>query len=188
MSATSPDGTQVLIAEDEEQLADLYHRHLNHKYDVQRAYGGLEAVEKIDEAVDVVLLDRRMPDLSGDDVLARIRREQYNIRAVMVTAVEPKTDIVDMEFDDYLKKPVDKETLVEAVEHQQTVRQYDETVQELSQVRAKMAAFEEEAEGGVDRSTEEYQDLKEKFERLKSKEREMYEELEYFEAAATWES
>jgi DNA-binding response OmpR family regulator len=187
MTATSPDETQVLIAEDEERLADLYHRYLDDMYDVQKAYCGSEAVEKIDESVDVLLLDRRMPDISGDDILGQIRREQYNIRVIMVTAVEPKPDIIDMEFDDYIKKPVDKNTFVEAIEHQLTVRQYNDTVQELSQVRSKITAFRQEAESGVKKSTEKYHNLKEKFERLKSREKEIYEKLEYFETASAKE-
>ena len=77
---------------------------MNH--DVRTAYGGEEALEKADEDVDLVFLDRQMPDMSGDDVLERVRERGLDCRVVMVTAVDPDFDIVEMPFDDYLTKPV----------------------------------------------------------------------------------
>ncbi|MDX1748088.1 MAG: response regulator, partial [Halobacteriales archaeon] len=57
----------VLIVDDEPEIVDLYNRRLKGTYAVRTAYGGTEALEEADESVDIVLLDRRMPDLSGDD-------------------------------------------------------------------------------------------------------------------------
>ncbi len=60
------DRPSVLIAEDEPDLANLYTSRLEERYDVRTAYDGTEALEAIDGDIDVVLLDRRMPGLSGD--------------------------------------------------------------------------------------------------------------------------
>lgn len=50
----------VLIVEDEQALADLYADRLGEAYVVETAYDGREALEQLDEGIDVVLLDRRM--------------------------------------------------------------------------------------------------------------------------------
>jgi CheY-like chemotaxis protein len=67
------DTPTVLIADDEAAIVDGQAARLTDEYRVRRAYGGHEALEQVGEEVDVALLDRRMPDLSGDEVLDRIR-------------------------------------------------------------------------------------------------------------------
>lgn len=186
MVTTSTDEPRVLIVDDEERLVDLYYHHLKDEYDVRKAYGGEQAVEKVDETVDVVLLDRRMPDLGGDEVLKRIRDNDYNCRVVMVTAVDPETDIVDMSFDDYLSKPVYKETLIEAVDHQLTVREYGETYNELNRACSKLNAFEAGKSASEVEDLPEYQELREKVDRLRTEQEDLLEELDYFEAASAW--
>lgn len=81
----------VLVVDDEEDLANLYSQWLSDDYAVRTAYNGEQALERLDETVDVVLLDRRMPGLSGDDALNRIREREYDCRVAMVTAVDPDT-------------------------------------------------------------------------------------------------
>jgi len=60
----------------------------------------------MDDEVDAVLLDRRMPDVHGDEVLARLREEGCDCPVIMTTAVDPGMDILEMDFEDYLCKPV----------------------------------------------------------------------------------
>jgi DNA-binding response OmpR family regulator len=94
------DAVSVLVVDDEAAVADLYGEMLAERYDVETAYGGTEALEVVDETFDIVLLDRRMPDRSGDEVLREMRRRNLDCRVAMVTAVEPDLDIIDMAFDD----------------------------------------------------------------------------------------
>ena len=63
----------VLVVDDDEDLADTCEYWLRDDYDVRVAYGGEDALNQIDETGDVVLLDRRMPKLSGDAVLEGTR-------------------------------------------------------------------------------------------------------------------
>lgn len=66
----------LLVVDNERDVADTYALQLE-EYDTRVAYGGEEALAKLDDDVDAVLLDRRMPDVHGDEVLARIHdREQ----------------------------------------------------------------------------------------------------------------
>jgi DNA-binding response OmpR family regulator len=156
MSADQP---LVLIVEDEPDLADLYATWLRENCTVRVAYGGHEALDELDEDVDVVLLDRRMPDLSGDEALAEIRNRGFECRVAMVTAVEPDFDIVAMGFDDYLVKPVSKEALEETVDNLLRRNTYNDGVQELYSLASKKALLESEKEATALEENEEYQEL-----------------------------
>ncbi|ELZ85883.1 response regulator [Haloferax elongans ATCC BAA-1513] len=149
----------VLIVEDEPDLADLYATWLRKDYRIRVAYGGREALEKLDNEVNVVLLDRRMPDLSGDEALAEIRDRGFECRVAMVTAVEPDFDIIAMGFDDYLVKPVSREALTETVSNLLLRNDYDTGIQDLFSLASKKALLESEKDEATLKDNEEYQEL-----------------------------
>jgi len=47
-------------------------------YEVVTAYDGSTALERMSDAIDIVLLDRHMPDITGDRVLEEIRATGYD--------------------------------------------------------------------------------------------------------------
>ena len=106
---------QVLIVEDRQPLADLYAEWLADTYHVETAYTGREAVSMLDASVDVLLLDRRLPDISGDDVFEISADRGLDCRVAMITAAEPTFETATMGLDDYLTKPVSRATLRETV-------------------------------------------------------------------------
>ncbi|AGB31661.1 response regulator [Natrinema pellirubrum DSM 15624] len=124
MRVTAP---RVLMVDDEKKVADAYALRLEDVADVTVAYDGEEALAVVDEqpVPDVVLLDRHMPGLSGDEVLERLRERDLETRVVMVTAIDPGLDIVDMPFDDYLSKPVERDDLRAAIDQQCQVLAYE---------------------------------------------------------------
>jgi len=132
----------VLVVDDDTDLADTCEYWLREDFDVRLAYGGEEAVAKVDETVDVVLLDRRMPDLSGDEVLAEIDARGLDCRVAMMTAVEPDTDIVEMPFDEYLVKPVSEEDVVGTVEELLVRAEFDARVREYFALESTEAVLE----------------------------------------------
>jgi DNA-binding response OmpR family regulator len=138
------DQATVLVVEDETATADAFEAVLKSDYDVRTAYTGEEALRKLTEAVDVVLLDRRLPDISGDDVLDHIQADNINCRIAMVTAVDPDFDIIGMGVDDYLVKPVGPETLSETVERLAELYEYDEIYLEYSSKLVKRNVLEVE--------------------------------------------
>jgi len=156
----------VLVVDDETEIADLYTTWLEMNYEVRTAYGGEEALEKVDEDVDVVFLDRQMPDYSGDEVLEEIRERGMDCRVVMVTAVDPDFDIVSMDFDAYLTKPIMREDLEESVSSMQERDQYNETLQEYYALTSKKATLEAEKTPSELQNSEEYQDMVERVETL----------------------
>ena len=134
----------VIVADDNEKVTDLYAGYLEPRYEVRRAYSGAETLERADDGVDVVLLDRQMPDLSGDDVLDELRERGHDLQVVMVTALEPTMDVVDMPFDDYVVKPATEEELREVVERQLVRASYDTRLNEYLRLKSKLDVLREE--------------------------------------------
>jgi len=183
MSTTVSDPPTVLVVDDQQDVADIYTLQLNERYTVETVYGGRAAIDAVDETVDVMLLDRRMPDLSGNKVLEQVRADGYDCRVIMVTAVDPKFDIIEMPFDDYLCKPVDKETLYEAIEQQLTAKEYDETVSELFRATSKLTVLESEMSNEELSSSAEYQRLKTMTTEMRTEAESLMTELNDFESA-----
>ncbi len=162
----------VLIAEDESDLADLYAAWLSEDYDVRVANGGTAALEQIDATIDVVLLDRRMPDLSGDEVLEQIRNRGFDCRVAMVSAVTPEHDIIGMGFDDYLVKPVRRDEFVELVDRLIWRSQHSEDVREFLALASKKAVLDAESSPSELESSRSYtaleRELREKFQAIEA--------------------
>jgi len=156
----------VLVVDDEANLTDLYADYLDADYDVVRAYGGEEALEEIHEGVDIVLLDRRMPVTSGDEVLAVIEERGYDCQVAMVTAVDPDFDILDLGCDDYVVKPVSKDELNEVVARMSMIDEYNERVQELTAKRLKRNILEVEKTARELERSEVFATLQDDIERL----------------------
>jgi len=153
----------VLVVDDESEVADVLAMKLGDAYETRVVYGGREALEAMDESVDAVLLDRRMPDVHGDDVLARIREQGYDCVVIMTTAVDPELNILAMDFDDYLCKPIDGETLRAALDQQLDARpSRDERLEEFFTVVSKLEVLEAERSPSELAASDEYEDLKER--------------------------
>ncbi|MFC7139445.1 response regulator transcription factor [Halosimplex aquaticum] len=157
----------VLVVDDEEEVADVLALKLRDDYETRVAYGGEEALEAIDETVDAVLLDRRMPDIHGDEVLAEIRERGYDCVVVMTTAVDPDLNILEMDFDDYLSKPIETETLLTTLDQQiDSRRSGDPKLEEFFAVVSKIEVLEEELTPAELAESDEYERRKREAERL----------------------
>ena len=158
----------VLVVEDEPPLIEIYARWLEADHEVRTAQNGDEALEQVDEEIDVALLDRLMPGMSGDEVLAEIRDRAPGCRVAMVTAVEPDFDIIEMGFDDYLTKPVEKETLLETVERLLTRSDYAGLEQELYALVSKRSALQSAKSTREIAESDEYAELEARIEELEA--------------------
>lgn len=134
----------VLVVDDNRDLADLYADWLRTDYHVETAYSGKQALDKLENHPDVVLLDRRMPGITGDEVLANIRDRELDCRVVMVTAVAPDFDIFDMGFDEYITKPVDSGEIHTCVMKMLNRQKYEDSTNSLAQLLVSKSAIEEE--------------------------------------------
>lgn len=150
----------VLVIEDEESLADKFARLLSTEYETITAYSGEAALDTIDETVDAMLLDRKMPGISGGDALSQLRDEGYGVPVAMLTAVRPDWEVIDMQFDDYLLKPVDAEELMDAVERLEVLGSMDHEVRQYLRQTIKQAALEGEKDPSALDSHEMFETLK----------------------------
>lgn len=168
MSTEPSNAATVLIVEDDRNLADLYAEWLGGVYDVVTAYDGTDALEQLDRTVDVVLLDRMMPGLSGGEVLEAIRSSEMDTQVVMVSAVTPDLDIVRMGFDGYLEKPVDASMLQDTLGRMLTRAEYDERLQELFSLIERQDALEAVKKAEVLENSKEYRSLTERLETVQA--------------------
>ena len=166
------DNTSVLVVEDDRALADLYATWLNDRYDTEVVYSGADAQKRLRRGrYDVVLLDRLMPDISGDAVLETIREEDIDCHVAMVTAVSPDFDIIEMGFDSYVVKPVMADDLYEVVDRLHNLTTYERQVRRLYSLVEKRAVLEAEKTAYELVSSVEYADLKEKIAALRDESR-----------------
>jgi DNA-binding response OmpR family regulator len=100
----------ILVVEDEPEMASALVRGLQEELlDVQLAYDGRRALQlSQDNSFDLIVLDVMLPDLSGFDVVQRLRERSQETPVLMLTARDALPDIVhglDSGADDYLTKP-----------------------------------------------------------------------------------
>lgn len=110
------EGPTTLIVEDEAAVLEAHAEALPDDHQVRRASDGRDALEAYDATVDLVLLDRRLPDRAGEDVLGEIRRRPGTCRVVLVTALDPDFEVLELDIDDYLTKPVSPADLRDVVD------------------------------------------------------------------------
>ncbi|AGB14791.1 response regulator with CheY-like receiver domain and winged-helix DNA-binding domain [Halovivax ruber XH-70] len=156
---TDTDPPVVAIVEDEPAVAESYELWLADDYEIVRAHDGAEALDVIDESIDVVLLDRMMPEHSGEEVLQEIRARGIDCRVAMVTAVEPDFDVVEMGFDAYITKPPERSNLLDTVETLLDRASVDDEFQEYHSLMARRGALEAEKSEAELADSDEYQDL-----------------------------
>lgn len=101
---------RVLVAEDSRSLADVLVEGLRDQgMAVDAAHDGLEAAAKLDaNAYDVVVLDRDLPGIHGDDLCQMITERSSRAMVLMLTAAGSPGDRVSglgLGADDYLAKP-----------------------------------------------------------------------------------
>ncbi len=158
------DEPTVLAVDDDEGLLGTYELWLDDGYDLRTATSGEAALAVLDEGVDVdvVLLDRLMPGLSGRETLAGIRERGLDVQVAMVTAVEPDTDVTDVPFDAYVTKALDRETVRETVETLLERRAYDDRLQECFALSERVATLETAVPAAELEDDPEYQELLER--------------------------
>ena len=149
----------VLIVDDEKDLTDLYAAWLEDTYEVRTAYNAEEALDRIDETVNIVLLDRRMTGGSGDQVLAELRDRGYDCPVAMVTAVGPDLELAELGFNDYVEKPVDKADLINVIEILRLRASYSGQIERYTALLTKKVLLDREVSEDKRKTSEAYNKL-----------------------------
>lgn len=169
MSHTNPTDVHILVVDDEPDVTEIFSHWLNTRYTATAVTSGPDALAYLEEnpAVDVVLLDRRMPGMGGDEVLRKIREQGFDCMVAMITAVDPDVDIIDMDFDDYITKPADKDDLFVLIDSLISREVYNKNMEEYYSLLSKQAALQEEFTQQRLEDMEEYQSLTDRLAVLK---------------------
>ena len=111
----------ILVVDDEKEIADVVELYLQNEYHVLKFYTGQEALECIEKTnVDLAILDVMLPDIDGFTILRKIR-EKYTFPVIMLTAKTEYRDKITgltMGADDYIPKPFNPLELVARVKAQ----------------------------------------------------------------------
>ena len=135
------DELTLLVVDDDRDCRELFALWLREGNAVRTATDGQRALDKLDESVDVVLLDREMPGPSGREVARRIADGDHDPYVAMVTSRAPDFDIVETPIDEYVRKPVERGELAEVVARFQRQETYKTALDELFALTARLEAM-----------------------------------------------
>lgn len=114
----------ILVVDDQEINRDILVRRLSKKgFDMIEADSGQKALDLIaNESIDLVLLDVRMPNMDGNEVLEKIRinHSSADLPVIMVTAESDSITMIKslgLGANDYVTKPVDIPVLLARIEN-----------------------------------------------------------------------
>jgi two-component system response regulator HydG len=107
----------ILIVDDDKSILRTFTRILQkHGYEIDTAETGKEAIEKADKKnFDLALVDIRLPDMDGTELLAKMKKQLQNTIKIMITgfpSIESGVKALDEGADAYLVKPVKPEELL----------------------------------------------------------------------------
>jgi two-component system KDP operon response regulator KdpE len=109
------DRRRILVVDDEERMVRFIRMNLEHDgFQVMEAFNGKQAIDKLRDTPDLILLDVMMPDIDGFEVLETIR-EVSNVPVIMLTAKGEENDRIrglELGADDYITKPFSPRELV----------------------------------------------------------------------------
>lgn len=111
---------KILIVEDERTLSDTIKQCICKKFDTEQAYDGYEAYMMAKENIyDAIILDLMLPEMSGYDVLLKLRENKILTPVLILTAKDTLNDKLkgfNYGADDYLVKPFEREELLARLE------------------------------------------------------------------------
>jgi len=109
----------LVVDDDKSQVKTLTEILRLEGFDVDSAETGREAIEKYKaQLYDLVLLDIRLPDMKGTEVLKIIDGQPTKTVRIIITGyptTENTDEAMDMKADAYLVKPVDPKKLIKAM-------------------------------------------------------------------------
>jgi DNA-binding response OmpR family regulator len=142
--------TRILVVDDDENIRNTLKPILEDEgYVVDVAKDGYEAIAMTEQALyNIALIDIRLPDMDGVELLTRIRDTVPKMRKIMMTgypSVQNAIEAVNRQADAYLVKPVDVEKLLKTIrahlEMQENEKKYsEERVAEFIETRVKEIA------------------------------------------------
>ncbi|MGD8780562.1 MAG: sigma-54 dependent transcriptional regulator [Ignavibacteria bacterium] len=112
----------IFIIDDEPSILKLLSHWVKNQwgYEVQIFEKGMDALNRLDEKPDLVLLDIMLPDINGNEVLRRIKQYDGNLPVIMLSAqgsVEVAIESIRIGAFDYFPKPIDNNRLQTSIQN-----------------------------------------------------------------------
>jgi DNA-binding NtrC family response regulator len=126
---------RILVIDDDESIRNSLAAILRDEgYEVDVASNGREALQKSEETIyNLALIDIKLPDMEGIDILIRMKDTVPKVRKIMMTgfpSVQNAIAAVNRKADAYLVKPVEVEKLLDTIREQlklqENEKQYNE--------------------------------------------------------------
>ncbi len=110
----------ILVVDDDKEIVSAIEIYLiKENYNVFKAYDGQECLKVLSEnKINLIILDVMMPNMDGIETLKELRKQQYNIPVIILSAKSEDADKImglDIGADDYLTKPFNHLELVARV-------------------------------------------------------------------------
>lgn len=133
---------QILIVDDSEGIRELFADWLSGTHYVETASDGREAIERLHDGIDVVVLDRDMPGPSGREVARQVAKSASDPHIVMVSSMELDFDVQGTPIDNYCQKPVRRDELREEIDRCTTKKAYKTVLDDYFSETWRLAAIE----------------------------------------------
>ena len=129
----------VLLADSDRRITEMYQGWLTDRYTVVRAHTSEELSDRLDDEIDVVLLDAGLPDVDLDTFVGGYDESR---RTILIVGDRPDLDVLSVDCDDLLRKPFVRETVLEAIEEQLTRGGEPVVQRESASLTARRSLFE----------------------------------------------
>ncbi|MGE5187985.1 MAG: response regulator [Betaproteobacteria bacterium] len=118
----------ILVVDDDKSILRTFSRILQKSgYEIETAETGKEAIEKADNRhYDLALVDIRLPDMEGTDLLAKLKKQLQQTVKIMITgfpSLETGVKALDEGADAYLVKPVKPQDLLLLLEEKLKIKE-----------------------------------------------------------------
>ena len=115
----SKEEIKILLVDDEKQFVDtLAERLAMRGFSARVAYDGPQALKAVEEPIDVIVLDLRMPGMDGFEVLRSVKKSNPQVQVIILTGhggdAEEQT-AYRMGAYNFLKKPMDIDELLNSI-------------------------------------------------------------------------
>lgn len=119
---------KVLIVEDDIDINNLLKEILlRDGYEVIQSFTGADGLIRLQEQVDIVLLDLMMPLVTGEEMIEKMRKEGYQEPIIVISAKideETRYHVLDIGADDFITKPFEEKNVLYRVKA--NIRRYRE--------------------------------------------------------------
>lgn len=154
----------VLVVDDDRGWRELYAAWLA-EHDVRTVTDGTETLTIVDDSIDIVLLDREMPGLSGLEVAERIATGEHDPHVVLSSSRPPDVEVADWPIDGYVEKSADEAHVRAVVDEYLAKQRLHAALDEYLAVVSKTAAIEATRPRGELDEEERYVELNERIAR-----------------------